>query len=420
MKFIVNGTAVGLVAAALSGLFLTGPPGASAAEASNAVLDIDQAVQTALANNPGWAATRAQALATAEIPEQAGALPDPWLTAEPGRADMSQLKIGITQALPYPGKRNLARQAAEYRAEAAGFEATEGALVLTAQVKQVWWRLFTIDRALEIHHRNLDVMRRLIRVAETRYRVGQGLQQDVLLAQLELSKLFEEEIGLDGERRVAVAKLNALLDRSPATPVSLPVQTNENLPLVAQEQTLIDRALATRPLLAAQQRQVDAAAAQADLARKDYRPDFMVGANYEWRDGSTDMKSAMFAMSLPLRPGSRQDRVVSQRNAELLMQRYGLQDLEARLAADVAAARADYERAREQVGLVKNGVLPQASLMVASMLAGYQVGKVDFLNLAGAQITVFEYEIRYWRALGDAWTALAQLIATVGEEQVYE
>lgn len=384
------------------------------------VLALDRAIAIAATDNPAWAARQAQARAMAQVPAQAGALPDPWLTAEPGRADMNQLKLGISQALPFPGKLGLARDAARLQAEAAGFDADEALLTLTLEVTRTWWRVLYLDRELEIHHRNVDVMRQLIAVAEARYRVGLGLQQDVLLAQLELSKLLEQEIGLNAERRTAAARLNALLFRAPATPVVLPAQVDEQPPPVAGDEVLIERARTARPSLAAQQRQVDAAAAQAELARKDYRPDFTLGANYDWRDGGADMKSVMFGMSLPLRTGSRQDRALDQRNAELLVQRYSLQDLDANLAADVTAARADYERAREQAQLLKRGVLPQAAQTVASMLAGYQVGKVDFLNLAQAQITLYDYETRYWRALSDAWTALALLVATVGEEHVYE
>lgn len=407
-----------LAICALLWLFTT--PGYGADAGAGAVLELDDAVALALEHNPARAARRAQANALASVPSQAGALPDPWLTAEPGRAAMNQVKLGVTQALPYPGKRGLARDAAQYEADAAALDVQETALALTLDVTRAWYRVFYLDRALEIHHRSLDVVRQFIGVAEARYRVGQGLQQDVLLAQLELSKLLDGEIGLVGERRGAVAALNALLYRPPATPVTLPAQVDEGLAPVAAEEALVERALMARPKRAMQQRQVDAATAQVALARKDYRPDFMLGANYEWREDDTDMRSVMLAMSLPLRAGSRQDRALDQRNAELLARRYELQDMEATLAADVVSARADYERAREQARLLKEGVLPQAAQTVASMLAGYQVGKVDFLNLAQARITLHEYETRYWQVLSDARTALARLVATIGEEHVYE
>ncbi|WP_338070343.1 TolC family protein [Bathymodiolus platifrons methanotrophic gill symbiont] len=70
--------------------------------------------------------------------------------------------------------------------------------------------------------------------------------------------------------------------------------------------------------------------------------------------------------------------------------------------------------------LFKNGIIPQARQTVASMLAGYQVNKVDFLNLVRSQITLYNYETQYWKALSEANQALAQLTAVVGKEEIYE
>ena len=54
------------------------------------------------------------------------------------------------------------------------------------------------------------------------------------------------------------------------------------------------------------------------------------------------------------------------------------------------------------------------------MLAGYQVNKVDFLNLVRSQITLYNYEIQYWQALSLANQAAAQLMAIAGKEEIYE
>ncbi|WP_198246270.1 hypothetical protein [methane-oxidizing endosymbiont of Gigantopelta aegis] len=54
------------------------------------------------------------------------------------------------------------------------------------------------------------------------------------------------------------------------------------------------------------------------------------------------------------------------------------------------------------------------------MLSGYQVDKVDFLNLVRSQITLYNYEIQYWKVLTEANQALAQLTAMIGKEDIYE
>jgi Tat protein secretion system quality control protein TatD with DNase activity len=51
-------------------------------------------------------------------------------------------------------------------------------------------------------------MNQLISAAETKYKVGKGLQQDVLRAQLELSKLIDKKITLHQKRLSLASKLN--------------------------------------------------------------------------------------------------------------------------------------------------------------------------------------------------------------------
>jgi cobalt-zinc-cadmium efflux system outer membrane protein len=111
---------------------------------------------------------------------------------------------------------------------------------------------------------------------------------------------------------------------------------------------------------------------------------------------------------------------VVQRAAEQLQQEYALQNEWSQVRSQISVALADYERAREQFILFKSGIIPQARQTVASMLAGYQVNKVDFLNLIRSQVTLFNHETKYWRALAEAKQSLAKLIAAVGKEGVYE
>ncbi|MEN8261386.1 MAG: TolC family protein, partial [Pseudomonadota bacterium] len=109
-----------------------------------------------------------------------------------------------------------------------------------------------------------------------------------------------------------------------------------------------------------------------------------------------------------------------QHTSELLQQNYSLQDEWDQVRARISSALADYERARQQAVLFESGIIPQARQTVASMPAGYQVNKVDFLNLVRSQITLFNYETQYWRALSEANQSLAKLAAAVGKEAIHE
>jgi len=398
---------------------------------------LERAIDIALRDNPGLAEMQARAEAMAAIPSQAGTLPDPMVSFNAmslptdsfsiSQEPMTQIQFGISQAIPFPGKLALREQAAEYEAAAAAENVDEVRLLLIRDVKTIWWRLFNLDQAITIVLRNQDLLRQFVQIAQTKYSVGQGLQQDVLLAQLELSKLLDLELRLKGARRNEEARLNAILNVSPDQAVHLPQQVAKELPELAREQILYDLAEQSRPLLASQQNYIQAASTRVDLAKKDYFPDFDIGAAYGFRSGyepdgnpRSDLASFMLSMNVPLFTGRKQSKAVAQYKNEWLEQNFKLHDLRNMVRADISAAVSDYRRSRDQVELFGTGIIPQAQQTVSSMLAGYQVNKVDFLNLISAQVTLYNYEISYWQMLSEANQALAKVIATVGAETIYE
>ncbi len=400
-------------------------------------LTLQDAVSAALASNPGLAAIQARADALAAIPPQVETLPDPRVMVnlvnlpldDPSftQEGMTQLQLGISQMLPYPGKLALRGEAASQEARAALSDVAERRLQLKRDTKIIWWNLFFLDRALEINDRNREILSQFVTVAETRYEVGQGLQQDVLLAQLELSQLDDRDILLHRLRQSEAARLNALLDRPASAPVRLPAKVNEQLPVLAPAAELHQRAQSSRPYLQAQGYRTSAARTRIDLAKKDYYPDFKLGAIYGLRDGSnpdgsrrSDFATLQFSMNLPIFTDTKQDRAVDQRTSEWLREKYSLDDRRNTVASEVNRAITDFRNSASQAVLFSRQIIPQARQTVDSMLAGYQVGKVDFLNLVRSQTKLYNYESDYWRALSTANQALAQLAAAVGEENIHE
>jgi len=397
-------------------------------------LSLPKAEQMALKNNPALAAAGKQAAAMAEIPPQVGTLPDPRLafdamnlpvdTFSTTQENMTQLRVGLSQELPFPGKLSLKSEAARFEAEAARFDVDEFRLQLIRNVRINWWNLFYLDRALEIVRRNQTLLRQFITIAQTKYKVGKGLQQDVLLAQVELSKLLDIEIQLKGARRDGEARLNAILNRPTHLAIAIPAKVDEQLPTVEDEQGLHQIAMKMRPLLKEKMRHIDAARSRVSLAEKDYYPDFKVGAGYGFRQGNNtgrndtraDFLTLGVSLNLPIFTGTKQDRALAQRKAEVAKEEFARQDAIDAIRAETSAALADYHKSKEQASLFKTGIIPQASQTVASMLAGYQVNKVDFLNLVRSQITLYNYETQYWKVLAEARQSMARLDAAIGKD----
>lgn len=401
-----------------------------------ALLTLEAARQKVTQDNPDLAQILARAQAMAAIPSQEGSLPDPHIrfnamslpvdNFDIRQIDMTQMSFGLSQAFPFPGKLALKEQAAGYDAEAANLNADELRLRLLSDVKTLWWQVFYLDRALEIVENNHGLLHQFVDIARSKYEVGEGLQQDVLLAQLELSKLLDRKIGLEGLRRSTVARLNALLNLPANDTVQLPATLPLQLPEVRSENRLYQQAETARPLLASERQGINAAQSRVELAHKELLPDFNVEAAYGGRanmpDGTprSDLLSLGVSMNVPIFAGSKQEKAIDQRTSELMQQRYALQDKWNGVRAQITQSHSDYQRAQQQFVLFDTGIIPQARQTVASMLAGYQVNKVDFLNLVRSQIILFEYETQYWKAFTEAQQALAQLSANVGEDNIYE
>jgi outer membrane protein, heavy metal efflux system len=399
-------------------------------------LTLQSAMTMATQANPNLASMRARSVAISTIASQLGTLPDPVISIRAlnlpvnsfdiAQENMTQLQGGISQDIPFPGKLALKEQTASYQAEAAVYDVTEARWRLLRNVKHYWWTLFYLDRALDIISTNQQLLRQFVQIAQTKYVVGQGLQQDVLLAQLELSKLLDNEIKLTGARNKTRAQFNTLLDRSADQIVLIPKEVPTQLPELISESELFQQAEYTRALLASSRETINAAQSRLELAKKDLYPDFNVGAYYGGRSDTlsgqerVDFLSLKLSMTVPLFAASKQQKAIDQRNSELIEQRYALQDQWNQVRTEISMAYSDFQQTKNQVVLYGSGIIPQARQTVASMLAGYQVNKIDFLNLVRSQITLYNYETQYWKAYTEANQALAQLTAVVGKEDIYE
>lgn len=403
------------------------------------LLTVQAAVNRALQDNPSLRAMQLRYEALLAVPSQVGALPDPMLnlnamnfptdTFDRDQEPMTQLQVGISQVFPFPGKRGLHEEAAAFDAMAAGHSVDEMRIQLVQNVKARWWQVYYLDRALDTLNKNQALLRQFIAVAKTKYETGKGLQQDILLAQLELSRFMDQGIQLEALRQHQAIALNTLLDRPAVESFDIPVKVPLSMPALRDEMALYEAAEIYRPTLKRRATHIEAARSRLELAEKDRYPDLRVGVVYGAREGDNpaavggsraNLFSVMLGAQIPLYSGSKQSKAVSQRTTELARSRYELIDEKGSVRAAISASVTDYRRSRRQFELFATGIIPQAQQTVQSMLAAYQVSEVDFLNLLRSQMTLFNYELQYWKALSEARQALARLEAAVGQGDLYE
>jgi len=420
-------------AASLMGAMLATPAFAqnAAAPAPAAASALGSLVAETLQNNPELRAAAKETEAANQRVRPAGALEDPMLEAgllnvpiQPwrlNREDMTMKMLGLSQKLPFPGKRALREQVAAKDAESAGYGLRETANRIVREVKLAYFDLALTDETVRLLQSNRQILQQFLRIAESRYAVGQAAQAEVLKAQTQLGRMSEELLRMERERPVTEAELARLLGRrANAAPIAvkLPSLREAAFDLEALQQA----ALRERPQLLGLQSVIERGTKALDLARKEAQPDFDLRFSYGQRERDVanmpreDVVSFTVAMNLPL---WRQDKIEPRIAEARAMREQALEMLQAQQNEVLAKLRqqvAIIEQSRKSVHLYETAILPQARLAVEATLAAYQVSRVDLLMLLDSQMTLFSYEINRARELVNFNKALAEIELLAGKQ----
>jgi outer membrane protein TolC len=387
-------------------------------------------VAIALANNPELKASDARWRIYREKVAQASSFEDPMMMLkiqngvlrDPfdfGRDSMTQKVVGISQQLPFWGKRGLKGDVARQEAEVYRWTLEERKVELARMVKQAWYQLYLIDRETDIVERNIRILDDFITLAETRYSVNQGTQTDVFKAQVEHSKLLDARITLEQQRKSAAANLNTLLARPAEAPIGR-VPDFEIRPVKQTAEELRAEAFANRPLIKSLAAQVGKGEAGMKLAEREFYPDFNLFAEYMQRDpamGSDgdDMYSVGVSFNLPVQRAKRQA-AVAEANSEVAMAASELDSLKNNIGLAVEDLLAQLERRKKLVELYGRGIIPQAENTLESATINYRVNKVDFLTLLDSRLTLFNYQRDYFESMAEYQIKRAELEAVVGKD----
>jgi cobalt-zinc-cadmium efflux system outer membrane protein len=383
---------------------------------------LSELVREALKNNPRLEAAVERSLAAEKAVPQAGALPDPQLglglmnlpvnSFSFDQEPMTGKLVSLMQMFPFPGKLALAENMAKSEAAAVGYQRDEIRSQVVQMVKKAYYDLYGADRSLETVEKNKALMEQFVRVAETKYKTGSGLQQDVLRAQVELSKLDDDIFLWQARRRAIEARLDALLNR-PADSRFGTTPQDLALPDTDPPGWSPEEIEAKRPLLLAWKERLARSETAVRLAGRDYWPNFSLGASYTQRDNlksgmiGHDFVSAQISLSIPIFYKRKQGAKVAEKALDRAAAEADYANARAEVLAEVESFRADLERNRKRVELYRGGILLQARQSLESAEAGYEVGKVDFMTLISNWMMVQNYELQYFSALAEYRKALA-------------
>lgn len=364
---------------------------------------LSDAIRIATSQNPDLARMDAEIRAAGERARQADALPDPELVVGAmnvptdlsfTREDMTMKTVGISQALPPAGMRKSSRLAAEAGARAVEKEHMHHVYEVAARTARAFFDLAALDRKLAIARETDGLLADDTRVAEDRYRVGRGVQADVLRASLEKTRLSKEIVRMEGDRRAAAAEFNSLLAQ-PAETVVAPIEAIDPEESVPDRDAFLARALSESPVLAHYDEEIDRARQEARRARLERRPAWSLSATYGEREHRDDMVSATVGLSLPFFHPVRLSSRAAEADAMVEAARAGRSDVELKLRGDVESALARLESDVKQSALFREAILPQAEINDRAARESYAVGSIDFATLVAASVDLQTFRSEY-------------------------
>jgi outer membrane protein, heavy metal efflux system len=386
-------------------------------------------VAEGLANNQQLQSQRSAINALRNEIPAAGALDDPQLgvallnlpvdTWRFNQEPMTQKQVRIAQKLPWFGKLDLKTQRAVLAANIAEARWRGQRLALARKIITAYFDLALAVRGEQINDQLMDLVKQLLQSSESRYSSGMGLQQDVLQAQVQLSRLMDEQNDLADRRRTQNRKLNALLNR-PAFQAVTPMVTMPMPPLDFDFQRLEDLALRRNPEIIARGLAVERAAVAVDLARKAFYPDFNISLSYGLREDDRlgaerpDFFSAGVNLNIPLYRNRKQTPLLEAAADGRQAAAQALRDLQLSLPHRIEAVNSAVERLQSSYRLYTGTLVLQAGQWADSAQSAYEVGKLEFNSMINAQMQVLRLQLQADTYLYRLYQKRAELEELIG------
>jgi outer membrane protein TolC len=385
---------------------------------------LSQLLVEAGTNNPQISAADHSARAARQVAPQMTTLPDPKFTYQQfsvgspkpfagyTNSDFSYIGVGASQELPYPGKLRARGTVADRDADTKQAEVEVTKAGIADAVKADYLQLAYLQQTLGILRQNEAVLDQLIQDATAHYQVGQGMQQDVLQAQVNRTRIVKEITMHHQQMGEIQAHLKGLLSRDQGSRdiitedlVATPLQrsSDELLAMVRQNNPQI---------------QVDASSirkqdAQVASAKREGKPDFEVGYLYE----NTDRKYRdyyMFTFDVRFPRKKRLNAEIAEATEK---RSESQQALNAHLQQQLAEVQQEYVKATSDEELLKEyreGLVPQSDAAFRATLSAYASNREPFIHVLSYFTDLLTLKLEYAETLVDHEAALAHLETLTG------
>ncbi len=385
-------------------------------QAGQKTLTLEEAIARALESNPEilLAERELEAIRGKKLESKAPANPELVFSQEglptgPNKGER-EVTLGVGQLIEFPGKRALRIEAIASEEEAMVAEIQSLRLLVTAEVKQAYFKVAHSQMLIVRIKELLDVLEQCQETARIRFQAGQVSSIDVLRYRLESLRVRSELIEAERRHQENLAALDLTMGKSVEEPYA--VSPALDFTPLQKDLSILRQEVEARPSLRAALHRLEQSRRGLSLAQKSRLPDLTLGFYYP------SLRTSSWGFSLGL-------------SIPLWRDRWKGQVLQAEMAAAAAAtavnarrqkiltlleaAYADVRAAEERLALFETSLLGEVETMLELGISQYQYGQIDSLNLFDIYKTYKSTKLEHLDALLAHKIALSQL-EIVGEK----
>ena len=380
-------------------------------------IDLNQAMEIARTHNPRLLSARENIKVTEGERIEAGLWENPELViyseeipVDDGGFSAAKNMVGLSQTIPFPGKKSLDRKASDLSVEQSLNEYLATELEVILDVKIAFYRVLASQRIVEILEELSSLSQSLATTASKRLNAGEAPAQELLRAEIEWQRAETETDKSRSELAEARQKLASALGNSELQHVVLVGELSPISGDVYNEHTHKD-ILQQHPSVKQAQLAVQEAEAVSNRAKKESLPDITIEAAIGSRDseveGSENLAEISVSFPLPLLDRGQGKKQIT--NGKLAGAQANLLATELELFEQFESAMSRYLTAIKRVSTYRDGILPKTDEALSLMQRGFQEGKFSFIDLLDTQRTVAETRLDYQEALFELNVADATL-----------
>lgn len=338
---------------------------------------------------------------------------------------MTQAKIGVSQMFPRGDTLAIKSQQLKIQSQAYPYQRKDRASKVAVTVGSLWLEAYRVQESIAIIEKSRSLFEQLADVAEANYSsaLGKARQQDIVRAQLELTRLDDRLDQLAQQQDMYSGMLTQWLatvdtkatadyDSSLMSSFALhKLELRKELPEVAlHHHELVNSAkwlsanelipyFSSHPSVLAIDKKITATKTGIDLAKQKYKPEWGVNASYGYRDDDAmgksraDFFSVGVTFDIPLFTEKRQDNEVKSAISEAESVKTEKVLLLRKLLSSYSSAKGRLHRLKDRQNLFATKLLPQIHDQAEASLTSYTNDDGDFAEVVRSRIAVLNTEI---------------------------